>query len=101
MSKDEGMKVAIDQRLSEGNKLAGVLRLLWQNKSMSRQAKVKMYEGIVVPSMIYGSETWNMSASDRARLEVVEMKCMRNIIGLTGLDRVRNEYWDKSGKKNI
>ena len=37
--------------------------------------KSKNDEGIVVPSMIYGSETWNMSASDRVRLEVVEMKC--------------------------
>ena len=57
---------------------------------MSRQAKVKMYEGIVVLSKIYGSETWNMSASDRTRLEVVEMKCLRGICGLTRLDGVRN-----------
>ena len=64
--------------------------MLWQNRSLSRQAKVKMYEGIVVPSMIYGSETWNMSASDRTRLEVVEMKSLRDICGLTRLDRVRN-----------
>ena len=75
LSKDRRMKVKINQRVSEGNKLARVLRLLWQNTSLSRQAKVKMYEGIMVPNMIYGSETWNMSASDRARLVVVEMKC--------------------------
>ena len=49
-----------------------------------------MYEGVVVPNMIYGSETWNMSVSDRARLEVVEMKYLRTICGLTRLDRVRN-----------
>ena len=49
--------------------------------SLSRQAKVKIYEGIVVPSTIYGSETWNMSASDRARLQVVEMKCLGGICG--------------------
>ena len=85
-----GTKVEIDQRVSEGNKLAGVLRLLWQNRSLSRKAKVKMYEGIVVPIMIYGSETWNMSASDRTRLEVVEMKCLRGICRLTRLDRVIN-----------
>ena len=64
MSKEGGVKVEIDQRVSEGNKLAGVLWLLWQKRSLSTQAKVKMYEGIVVLSMIYGSETWNMSASD-------------------------------------
>ena len=59
---------------------------------MSRQAKVKMYEGIVVPSMIYGSETWNKSANDRTSFEVVEMECLRGICGLTRLDRVRNVY---------
>ena len=83
LSRDGGMNVEIDQRVSKENTLAGALRLLWQNRSMSRQTKVKIYESIVVPSMIYGSETWNMSAGDQARLEVVEMKYLRSICGLT------------------
>ena len=51
-----------------------------------------MYESIVVPGMLYGSETWAMSARDRSRLEVVEMKCLRSICGVTRMDRLRNEY---------
>ena len=42
LSKNGGMKVEIDQRVSERNKLAGALRSLWQNRSLSRQAKFKM-----------------------------------------------------------
>ena len=58
---------------------------------LSRNAKVGLYKSIVVPSLVYGSESWSLSARDRSRLEVVEMKCLRSICGLRRVDRVRNE----------
>ena len=45
----------------------------------------------MVPSLVYGSESWSLSARDRSRLEVVEMKCLTSICGLRRVDRVRNE----------
>ena len=46
---------------------------------------------MVVPTVLYGTETWNMRKADRIRLDVFEMRCLRIMVGATRLDRVRNE----------
>ena len=48
-----------------------------------------MYEGIVEPSLLYGSEVWGLNMNDRKRIEVVEMICLRNICGVRRINRVR------------
>ena len=40
--------------------------------------------------MVYGSETWSLSAQERIKMEVLEMMCLRNICGIRRLDRGRN-----------
>ena len=40
---------------------------------------------------MYGSESWGMKVTDRQKLNVSEMKCLRTMTGVFPLDRVRNE----------
>ncbi len=52
--------------------------------------KRRLYEGVVVPTLLYGAETWNMRVTER-RLNVMEMRCLRSMCGVTGMDRVMND----------
>ena len=63
---------------------------LWKNKVISREVKLEIYERVVIPTVVYGSETWSLSAQERSRIEVFEMMCLRNICGLRRVGRVRN-----------
>ena len=36
-------------------------------------------------------QSWGMKVTERQRLNVFEMKCLRSITGVSQLDRVRNE----------
>ena len=54
-------------------------------------AKRRLYEGIVVLTALYGAETWNMGAAERRRWNVMEMRCLRSMCGVTWMDGVRNE----------
>ena len=38
---------------------------------------------------MYGAETWNMKEVDRRRLDVFEMRCLRNMVAVSRLHRVR------------
>ena len=49
-----------------------------------------MYERVVVPTVLYGAETWSLKEEERKKLNVFEMRCLRGMIGVTRLDRVRN-----------
>ncbi len=49
-------------------------------------AKRRLYEGVVVPTAQYGPETWNVRESERNRLDVFEMKCLKSMVGVTIMD---------------
>ena len=55
------------------------------------EVKRGLYESIIVPTALYGAETWGMKAADKKRLNVMEMKCLRNMCGITIWDRLHNE----------
>ena len=44
-----------------------------------------------MPTVMYGSESWGKKVNERQKLYVFEMKCLRSMIGVSLLDRVRNE----------
>ena len=50
-----------------------------------------MYKTIVRPVILYGAETWAVKEERVKKLEVVEMRCLRAIRGVTRRERMRNE----------
>ena len=53
--------------------------------------KKALYEKVVVPTVMYGSESWGIKVTERQKLNVFQMKCLRSMTGVSRLDRVRNE----------
>ena len=45
----------------------------------------------MVPTVMYGSEAWGLRVEERRKLDVMEMRCLRSMCGVTRLDRLRNE----------
>ncbi len=44
----------------------------------------------MVPNALYGAETWNIAAAER-RFNVMEIRCLRSMCGVTQMDQVRDE----------
>ena len=40
---------------------------------------------------LYGAEAWGMRSAERRKVNVHEMKCLRSLVGVSQMDRVRNE----------
>ena len=45
----------------------------------------------MVPTALYGAEASGMRSAERSKVNVLEMKCLRSFVGVSRLDRVRNE----------
>ena len=60
---------------------------------MGIKAKKCLYEGIIVQTAtaLYGAEAWGMRSAERRKVNVHEIKCLRNFVGVSRMDRVRNE----------
>ena len=54
--------------------------------------KGKVYKIVVRPAMLFGLKTVPLRKRQEAELEVAEMKMLRFSLGVTKMDRIRNEY---------
>ncbi|KAK3555243.1 hypothetical protein QTP86_010532 [Hemibagrus guttatus] len=63
----------------------------WRKK-ISARIKGKVYRTVVRPAMLYGLETVSLRKRQESELEVAELKMLRFSLGVTRLDRIRNEY---------
>ena len=88
---DGGVEEEVKFRMKEVGKVCGGMKRIFKCRSLGMNAKRKLYEGVVVPTALYGAETWNMGAAERRRLNVMEMRCLRSMCGVTRMDRMRNE----------
>ncbi len=52
-------------------------------KSLGMSAKRRLYEGVVLPTVLYGAETWNRGAVEKRRVNVMERGCLRSMYGVT------------------
>ena len=55
------------------------------------KAKKCLYAGVILPTKFYGAEAWGMRSAERRKVNVLEMKWLRSLVGVSGMDSVRNE----------
>ena len=56
------------------------------------RVKGKVYKVAVRPAMLYGLETVALTKRQEAEMEVAELKMLRFSLGVTRMDKIRNEY---------
>ena len=86
-----GVEADVRHRVNEGCKVLGALKGVMKNRGLGMNVKKVLYEKVAVPTVMYGSESWGMKVTERQKLNVFEMKCLRSMTGVSWLDRVKNE----------
>jgi hypothetical protein len=91
VEKTELVETEVKARVKEGCKVLGALKSVMSCRTLGMEAKRGLYEGVVVPTVLYGAEAWGVRAEERRRLNVFEMKCLRSMAGVTLRDRITND----------
>jgi len=63
---------------------------IWSSKDITPTTKMQLYNTLILSILMYGSETWTLKKEDENRLLVFEMACLRKIMGVSRLDKIRN-----------
>ncbi len=84
------MDVEVGHRVKEASKCTGGMKGVLHNRALGMSAK-RLFKGVVLPTVLYGAETLNIREPERNRLDVFEMRCLRSVVGVTRMDRVKNE----------
>ena len=69
----------------------GALKSVLSNRGLVIKAKKCLYKGVIVQTALYGAEEWGMRSAERGKLNVLEIKCLRSVVGVSRMDKVRNE----------
>ena len=69
----------------------GALKGVLSNRGLGINAKKFLYEGVIVPTVLYGTEAWGMRSAERRKVNVLQMKCLSSLLRVSRMDRVRDE----------
>jgi hypothetical protein len=77
-------------------KLAKFLQLIGTIKrtifrKVREKTILKIYNTLVLPTFLYGSQNWTLTALQRRRIEAAEMKLLRPLAGYTRYDHKTND----------
>jgi hypothetical protein len=64
-------------------KITGILNNVIRPQKTLKKTTIKLYNTLVLPILLHGSETWTIKARDARRITAAEMKYMRRTAGYT------------------
>jgi len=76
----------IDKKLNKFLKITGILNNVFRPQKAPKKTTIKLYNTLVLPVLLYGSETWIIEASDVRRITATEMEYTRRTAGYTWTD---------------
>ena len=91
MAVDGGCERDVVHRMNKEYRAWGVLKSVLSNRGLGIKAKKYLYEKVIVLMALYQAEAWGMRSAERRKVNVIEIKCLRSLVGVPQMDRVMNE----------
>ena len=82
----------IERRRAGATRAFGTLRKrMWGRREISLKVKMKVFNALVIPVLLYGATAWALTKTEERRLDAFEMGMLRSILGIRWDDFIRND----------
>ena len=89
LSRSANIDEEVDYRIARASAAFGRLReRVWERRGLSLQTKLKVYRAVVLPSLLYASETWTVYSRHARKLNAFHMRCLRMLLHIKWQDKV-------------
>ena len=75
----------IENKLYYYLKITGILNKAFKKKTL-KKTRIKLYNTLALPVLLYGSDTWTIKRRDARRITAAEMKYVRRTAGYNWTD---------------
>lgn len=79
----------ISTRIGKASSAFRQLLTTWKAK-ISLTTKIKIYNAVVIPTLLYGAETWSSTRKQEERLDAFDSRCLRIILKIKWWHHTRN-----------
>ena len=88
ISSDGSMEKEVEARIGSATRvIGGMNEIVLRRKELSRNTKLKVLNAVMMPTLMYGCESWSPQSSNIISTQV---NALRSIEGVCRMDRVRN-----------
>ncbi|XP_069789966.1 uncharacterized protein [Narcine bancroftii] len=91
ISSDARIDNEIDNRLAKANNAFGRLhKRVWKNNQLKKHTKISVYRAVVIPTLLFGTESWVLYWHHLQLLERFHQRCLHSILNIHWSDFITN-----------
>ena len=72
----------MDNKLSKAKAAFRKLKRIWGSKQYNRRTKIRLFNTLVKPVLLYESETWKTNVQDNRKLDSFQSQCLKRSLGI-------------------
>ena len=88
---DEGSKPDILTRIAQATAALAKRKTIWNDRNIALSSKIRLMRSLVISIFLYACESWTLTADTERKIQAMEMRCVRKLLGITYRDHISNE----------
>ena len=88
---DEGSKPEVLSSIAQTTAAVTKLKVIWNDKNIAFSSTIKLMGSLSMSIFMYACETWSITADIEKRIQALEMRCFRKLLGILYRDHITNE----------
>ncbi|BHF73883.1 hypothetical protein SprV_0401696700 [Sparganum proliferum] len=89
LSRNTKIDDEVANRISKASQAFSRLQsTVWNRHGLQLSTKLKMYKALILPTLLYGAETWTVYTKQARRLNHFHLSCLRRILRVNWQDRI-------------
>ena len=88
---DEGSKSEVLSRISQTTAAGTKLKVISNDKNIAISSKIRLMRSLAMSIFSYACETCTIAADIERRIQALEMRCFRKLLGISYRDHIANE----------
>ena len=88
---DEGSKPEVLSRIAQTTAAVTKLKVIWNDKNIAISSKIRLMRSLAMSIFLYACEKWTITANIERRIQALEMRSFRKLLGISYRDHITNE----------